>query len=127
MFIDDLDRCLPESALQVLESMKLFFDIPGFVFVVGLDREIVQRVVSSKFRVDDGGSRRDRATASSLGDDYIKKIFQVPYDLAPVAVEQLNEFLFSTYEEAGIKAEPARRVRQPSSRSISRFSCATAA
>ena len=31
VFIDDLDRCLPGSALQVLESMKLFFDLPGFV------------------------------------------------------------------------------------------------
>src|SRR5206468_10942273 len=37
VFVDDLDRCLPESALQVLESMKLFFDLDGFVFVVGLD------------------------------------------------------------------------------------------
>ena len=26
VFIDDLDRCLPVNALQVLESMKLFFD-----------------------------------------------------------------------------------------------------
>ena len=35
VFIDDLDRCLPDKALQVLESMKLFFDLDGFVFVVG--------------------------------------------------------------------------------------------
>ena len=26
VFVDDLDRCLPERALTVLESMKLFFD-----------------------------------------------------------------------------------------------------
>src|SRR4051794_38472052 len=29
VFIDDLDRCLPMSALEVLESMKLFFDLEG--------------------------------------------------------------------------------------------------
>ena len=39
VFIDDLDRCLPANALQVLESMKLFFDLDGFVFVVGLDQK----------------------------------------------------------------------------------------
>jgi predicted KAP-like P-loop ATPase len=37
VFIDDLDRCLPDGTLEVLEAIKLFFDIPGFVFVVGLD------------------------------------------------------------------------------------------
>jgi len=39
VFVDDLDWCLPDGALAVLESMKLFFDMPGFVFVVGLDEE----------------------------------------------------------------------------------------
>jgi predicted KAP-like P-loop ATPase len=42
VFIDDLDRCLPEGALEVLESMKLFFDFDGFVFVVGLDQQVVE-------------------------------------------------------------------------------------
>jgi len=37
VFVDDLDRCLPQGALDVLEAMKLFFDLEGFVFVVGLD------------------------------------------------------------------------------------------
>jgi energy-coupling factor transporter ATP-binding protein EcfA2 len=49
MFIDDLDRCLPMSALEVIESMKLFFDLPGFVFVVGLDRKVVERAVELKY------------------------------------------------------------------------------
>jgi predicted KAP-like P-loop ATPase len=49
VFVDDLDRCLPESALQVLESMKLFLDLPGFVFVVGLDQEVVEHVIDAKY------------------------------------------------------------------------------
>src|SRR5262249_30294219 len=50
VFVDDLDRCLPEGALQVLESMKLFFDFDGFVFVVGLDEQVVERLVQARFR-----------------------------------------------------------------------------
>jgi predicted KAP-like P-loop ATPase len=38
VFVDDLDRCLPQGALEVLEAMKLFFDLEGFIFVVGLDQ-----------------------------------------------------------------------------------------
>jgi hypothetical protein len=31
IFIDDLDRCLPEKTVQVLEAVKLFLDKPGCV------------------------------------------------------------------------------------------------
>jgi predicted KAP-like P-loop ATPase len=47
VFVDDLDRCLPANALDVLESIKLFFDLSGFVFVVGLDEDVVERAVLS--------------------------------------------------------------------------------
>jgi KAP-like P-loop domain-containing protein len=50
VFVDDLDRCLPASALQVLESMKLFFDLEGFVFVVGLDRSVIERSIEAKYQ-----------------------------------------------------------------------------
>ena len=42
VFIDDLDRCVPEKALEVLESIKsffdnkAFFDIEGIVYVMGM-------------------------------------------------------------------------------------------
>jgi hypothetical protein len=42
VYVDDLDRCLPPSALEVLESMKLFFDLDGFVCVVGLDQQVIE-------------------------------------------------------------------------------------
>jgi hypothetical protein len=105
IFVDDLDRCLPESALQVLESMKLFFDLPGFVFVVGLDQEIVEYVIDAKYGRDavaDGGGSRRRTTRVS-GADYVKKIFQLPFRLPPVTLEQLDEFLRKTYQEAGLE------------------------
>jgi hypothetical protein len=54
VFVDDLDRCLPANALQVLESMKLFFDERGFVFVVGLDQTVIERSIETKYEA--GGS-----------------------------------------------------------------------
>jgi hypothetical protein len=37
VFIDDLDRCTPEKALEILESIKSFFDIEGIIFVLALN------------------------------------------------------------------------------------------
>ena len=80
VFVDDLDRCLPGNALDVLESMKLFFDLPGFVFVVGLDEDVVERAIRAKFAEGDAAavpSASSQALAGRrLGREYVKKIFQ---------------------------------------------------
>ena len=91
VFVDDLDRCLADSALEVLESMKLFFDLPGFVFVVGLDRRVVELSVDKRYRdlVPPDGNVGNLVS----GAQYLRKIFQVPYSLAPVSTTQIDEFL----------------------------------
>jgi hypothetical protein len=112
VFVDDLDRCLPVNALQVLESMKLFFDLPGFIFVVGLDEDIVDRAIRAKFAAE-----KDPATAQTtgpepadaprlpqrIGREYVKKIFQIPYSIPPMLPRQLDDLLASMYQEASLE------------------------
>jgi hypothetical protein len=91
VFVDDLDRCMPEHALTVLESMKLFFDIPGFVFVVGLDEHVVESAVRSKFA---NAASESAELIAQLERDYLKKIFQVPYTLPTMVAGQLNDLIW---------------------------------
>jgi hypothetical protein len=49
VFIDDLDRCSPDRALEVLESIKSFFDIEGIVYVIGMDSETINSLVKKKY------------------------------------------------------------------------------
>lgn len=105
VFIDDLDRCLPNSALQVLESMKLFFDLSGFVFVVGLDRDVIERSIEAKYGAthnggSSGGGPPDRQAIK--GADYIKKIFQLPFGLPRISVDDLRPFFDSVIEKAPV-------------------------
>ena len=93
VFIDDLDRCLPEGALEVLESMKLFFDMPGFVFVVGLDQQVVERCIDAKYAKELGTGPQSQKELQIRGADYIKKIFQVPFNLPRVSVQQIEDFV----------------------------------
>lgn len=111
VFVDDLDRCLPLNALQVLEAMKLFFDLRGFIFVVGLDEDIVDRAIRAKFAAEN-----DPATAQTtgpkpadtpqlpqrIGREYVKKIFQIPYSIPPMLPRQLDDLLASMYQEASL-------------------------
>lgn len=111
VFIDDLDRCLPANALEVLESMKLFFDLEGFIFVVGLDQNVIEGAIESKYMgqhsvrpsvsvqdMDEPTAAHgqpfapERAGPPVSGTDYIKKIFQVPFGLPRIATDQLAPF-----------------------------------
>jgi hypothetical protein len=124
VFVDDLDRCLPANALQVLESMKLFFDLPGFIFVVGLDEDIVDRAIRAKFASENDPAMtqapgRDRADGPRLpqqiGREYIKKIFQIPYSIPPMLPRQLDDLLPAMYQEASLEQDQlddlTKRVR----------------
>lgn len=109
VFVDDLDRCLPGNALEVLESIKLFFDIPGFIFVVGLDEQVVVRAIRSKFVAPDApvGSPEAAPAPSAIADrqlgrGYVKKIFQLSYSLPAMLPGQLDELLQSMYREAAL-------------------------
>jgi len=104
VFVDDLDRCLPQGALDVLEAMKLFFDLEGFIFVVGLDQSVVERSIDLKYR-SGPPSASDGESYQIRGADYIKKIFQVPFSVAPVAITQLDEFLNAIYNESKLSPE----------------------
>lgn len=82
VFIDDLDRCPTERILQVLDAIKLFLDIPGCIFILGLDVEIVQKAVADNYK-DDLTAQRE----------YLGKIVQLPFQLPPLTYNKVKEFL----------------------------------
>jgi hypothetical protein len=56
-FIDELDRCRPPYAVQVIEHIKHFFDVPNLVFVLLLNREQLERSIQRAY----GGEKEDAA------------------------------------------------------------------
>lgn len=73
VFIDDLDRCLPESALHLLESIKLVLAQKGFVFVLALDHQIVESYLTQRYRDKFG------AVDYAAGVPYLDKMVQLPF------------------------------------------------
>ena len=74
--IDDLDRCLPEKAVQVMESVKLFLDARGCAFVLALDEEVVERGIVHRYRdyLFQGGNGQQKAGEESVE----KQLTQLP-------------------------------------------------
>ncbi len=82
VFIDDLDRCAPDKILEVLESTKVFLDIKGFVYVLGLSPEVVVKAIEQKYK--DMGIN---------GEDYLEKIVQIPFRIPDWNVTDRGDFL----------------------------------
>jgi len=49
IFVDELDRCRPHYAVRLLENAKHLFDIPGVVFIYGMERVQLAAAVSGLY------------------------------------------------------------------------------
>jgi hypothetical protein len=92
IFIDDLDRCLPEQAVGVLEAIKVFLDMQGCIFVLGVDREIIERGIRVRYK--EFALDANRTAPLPIGErDYLEKIVQVPFELPPLDETEIELFL----------------------------------
>lgn len=48
-FIDELDRCRPTFAVQIIERIKHFFDTPNLIFVLLLNREQLEESIKGVY------------------------------------------------------------------------------
>lgn len=98
ILIDDLDRCLPERAVEVLEAIKLFLDVKGCVFFISVDRDIIERVVRVQYAnyLEREGEREDNPSSVSVpiaGQSYLEKIVQLPFHLPPLEDDKIAKFI----------------------------------
>jgi formylglycine-generating enzyme required for sulfatase activity len=101
VFVDDLDRCLPEKAIEVLEAIKLFLDARGCVFLLGLDQDVIARGIEIKYK-EFGIKQGEEETRFTIeGLSYLEKIIQLPFILPSVESAQMDSFvqgLVTTWE-----------------------------
>lgn len=74
VLIDDLDRCLPDTAIETLEAMRLFMFTSRTAFVVAADEAMIEYAVRRHFP-DLPGSTGPRGYARN----YLEKLVQVPF------------------------------------------------
>ena len=90
VFIDDLDRVHPAEALILLEAIKNFVDVPGCVFVLAVDYEVVQKGMAEKLGKD---------VQRTSGKAFYDKIIQLPF-VMPSASYQLEQYIVGLLERS---------------------------
>lgn len=74
ILIDDLDRCLPDTAIETLEAVRLFLFTSNTAFVVAADEAMIEYSVRKHFPdLPESTGPRDYAR------NYLEKLIQVPF------------------------------------------------
>jgi hypothetical protein len=85
VFIDDLDRCSPDTIIGTLEAIKLFLFTKKTAFVIGADERLIKYAVRRRFPEVPGEN-------VEVGRDYLEKLIQYPIRIPP-----LNKIELTTY------------------------------
>ncbi|MFD9663437.1 P-loop NTPase fold protein [Rhodococcus sp. NPDC059968] len=80
LYIDDLDRCEPDTVADVLDAVHLLLALPLFVVIVGVDPRWLKK--SLRHRHPELLEKEESATTTG---DYLEKIFQLTYTLPPMS------------------------------------------
>ena len=84
VFIDELDRCRPDYAIELLENIKHIFDIQGIVFVIATDSQQLSHSINAVYGNDFASER------------YLKRFFHQEYNLAKPNSYLYSKFLLET-------------------------------
>lgn len=94
VIIDELDRCRPSFAVEMLEAVKHIFDIPGIFFIIATDTEQLQHAIKVVYGNDfDAQTYLSRFFDSrfSLRESSLKSLIEANCDLTVFSNEYLDQ------------------------------------
>lgn len=111
VFIDDLDRCLPDQILALLEALKLYLNRTDCVFFLAVDSQRLVQAVAGKYK-----------DVGIDGADYLEKIVQLPFQmprLSPSAFKSYLDMLLP--DDLKVAADVLSIGLRPNPRAVKRF------
>ena len=98
--IDELDRCRPTFAIELLERVKHIFDVPNIVFVFGINRSELTKSLRSVYGEIDAG-------------EYLRRFFDMEFVLPDADPGQFCTHLVAKFRLSPFFSEVDRRRQNP--------------
>jgi hypothetical protein len=110
LYIDDLDRCPPARVVEVLQAVHIILSLPLFVVVVGVDSGWLHDSLVSYYGQQ---FRRSSSTSSARPQQYLEKIFQIPFTLRPMSRAGFGSLMGSVLERHVQQDDEPHEVATP--------------
>jgi hypothetical protein len=102
VIVDDLDRCLPETAIATLEAIRLFLFVPNTAFVIGADELMIEYAVREHFPDLPVGMG-----SVPYARNYLEKLIQVPFRLPALGLTETRIYITLLQVEAALGPDHA--------------------
>ena len=103
IMIDELDRCRPSYAIELLERIKHLFNVPHVVFLLAIDSTQLMQHVEHTF-----GLKPHKENNKILYDprqNYLRKFFDIYYSLPPVENKNFIKLLLYNNNRLSLYSE----------------------
>ena len=87
--VDELDRCRPNYAVEVLEQIKHLFSVPGIVFILSIDKIQLGHAVRGVYGNDNINA-----------DEYLRRFIDVEYSIPEPKTIEFCNYLYDYFEFA---------------------------
>jgi len=116
LYVDDLDRCPPRVVAQVLQAVHLLLTFPLFVVVVAVDARWVRRSLRNEYPdlLDAADESVEGAHDGATANDYMEKIFQIPYWVRPMTAQASVEMLIDRIGPTAVAGKAVETVNSDS-------------
>ena len=98
--IDELDRCRPTFAIELLERVKHIFDVPNMVFVFGINRDELCKSLSSVY-------------GDINTDVYLRRFFDFEFNLPEADSQGFAAHLIDRFRLGEVFQSLSEATRQP--------------
>lgn len=88
VLIDDLDRCLPATAIDTLEAIRLFLFVPKTAFVIGADEGMIEYAVRQHFP-----NLPLVSGPIPYARHYLEKLIQVPFRIPALGIAESRTYV----------------------------------
>jgi len=95
VLIDDLDRCLPATAIDTLEAIRLFLFVPKTAFVIGADEGMIEYAVRQHFP-----NLPLVSGPIPYARHYLEKLIQVPFRIPALGIQESRTYVTLLIVEA---------------------------
>lgn len=106
VIVDDLDRCLPKTAISTLEAIRLFLFVERTAFVIGADELMIEYAVREHFP--------DLPPSSgpvSYARNYLEKLIQVPFRIPALGLAETRVYVTLLLAENALGTKDERFQR----------------
>lgn len=86
IFVDELDRCTPDTILDIFAAMRLFLFVEKTSFIIGADSRLIDYAIKSRYQNIPGNDL-------DISKEYLEKLIQYPVTIPKLDELELERYL----------------------------------